>query len=76
MPVMPLLADAPLYSWCSVHRAARDAPVTNAPGRAGGFAVAGPSKGPFRDGEKNGAHFEVYPLFASPPVSVATGSGT
>ncbi len=38
------------------------------PGRAGGFTIAGPSKEPHRDGEKNGAPFDAHRLFASQSV--------
>src|SRR5262249_5878135 len=36
------------------------------PGRAGGFTVAGPSKGPYRDGERTSAPFDAHPYLRGP----------
>jgi putative transposase len=46
------------------HGARTHLAVRNPPAEPGAFTVAGPSKGPYRDGEKNGASFDAHRLFA------------
>src|SRR5712691_744569 len=47
-------------------RRPRPEPRKESPGRAGGIAVAGPSKGPYRDGEKSRAHSDAHSSIARP----------